>query len=90
MGFDSSTTYYTCGPDQRFGNVALNGGWAKVAKRIPNPQDKVRFLDAPLKSLDRHQGSGKEVEINIAGWSSPVARKAHNLEVVGSNPTLRI
>ena len=23
----------------------------------------------------------------IAGWSSPVARKAHNLEVVGSNPT---
>src|SRR5690348_1374540 len=22
-----------------------------------------------------------------AGWSSPVARKAHNLEVVGSNPT---
>src|SRR5262249_369143 len=21
------------------------------------------------------------------GWSSPVARKAHNLEVVGSNPT---
>jgi hypothetical protein len=25
--------------------------------------------------------------INFAGWSSPVARKAHNLEVVGSNPT---
>ena len=22
-----------------------------------------------------------------AGWSSPVAREAHNLEVVGSNPT---
>ena len=22
-----------------------------------------------------------------AGWSSMVARKAHNLEVVGSNPT---
>ena len=21
-----------------------------------------------------------------AGWSSPVAREAHNLEVVGSNP----
>ena len=24
--------------------------------------------------------------INDAGWSSPVAREAHNLEVVGSNP----
>ena len=23
---------------------------------------------------------------NAAGWSSPVAREAHNLEVVGSNP----
>jgi hypothetical protein len=24
--------------------------------------------------------------INVAGWSSPVARQAHNLKVVGSNP----
>jgi hypothetical protein len=23
----------------------------------------------------------------IAGWSSPVARQAHNLKAVGSNPT---
>ena len=23
---------------------------------------------------------------HVAGWSSPVAREAHNLEVVGSNP----
>ena len=23
---------------------------------------------------------------NVAGWSSPVAREAHNLEVTGSNP----
>ena len=23
----------------------------------------------------------------IAGWSSPAARQAHNLKVVGSNPT---
>ena len=26
---------------------------------------------------------------NTAGWSSPVARKAHNLEVAGSNPCPR-
>ena len=25
-------------------------------------------------------------EKNVAGWSSPVAREAHNLEVTGSNP----
>ena len=25
--------------------------------------------------------------IKRAGWSSPVARQAHNLKVVGSNPT---
>ena len=27
------------------------------------------------------------VNILIAGWSSQVARQAHNLKVVGSNPT---
>ncbi len=26
-------------------------------------------------------------ELGDAGWSSPVARQAHNLKVVGSNPT---
>jgi hypothetical protein len=25
--------------------------------------------------------------VKIAGWSSQVARQAHNLKVVGSNPT---
>jgi hypothetical protein len=25
--------------------------------------------------------------LHLAGWSSSVARQAHNLEVVGSNPT---
>ena len=24
--------------------------------------------------------------LNVAGWSSPVARQAHNLKVAGSNP----
>ena len=26
-------------------------------------------------------------QLNVAGWSSLVARQAHNLKVVGSNPT---
>ena len=28
-----------------------------------------------------------EASLGAAGWSSPVARQAHNLKVVGSNPT---
>ena len=34
--------------------------------------------DAADKVAPKHPG---------AGWSSPVARQAHNLKVVGSNPT---
>ena len=32
-------------------------------------------------------GALEFLEEIIAGWSSPVARQAHNLKVVGSNPT---
>ena len=35
----------------------------------------------------RLQKSGKSRNIFSAGWSSLVARRAHNPEVVGSNPT---
>ncbi len=37
-----------------------------------------------LKSPATRRTSGKRIG---AGWSSPVARQAHNLKVVGSNPT---
>ena len=32
------------------------------------------------------QREGKNKKENIAGWSSSVARRAHNPKVVGSNP----
>ena len=39
------------------------------------------MYDTLLDSMtNRHQVA------NVAGWSSPAAREAHNLEVVGSNP----
>ena len=42
---------------------------------------KFKILLAPLvKKVHSHPSS-------IAGWSSLVARQAHNLKVVGSNPT---
>ena len=31
--------------------------------------------------------NGRRFGLTVAGWSSPVARQAHNLKVVGSNPT---
>ena len=31
--------------------------------------------------------STAKLPLDVAGWSSLVAREAHNLEVVGSNPT---
>ena len=34
-----------------------------------------------------YAGHGQALGLTIAGWSSPVARQAHNLKVVGSNPT---
>src|SRR5436305_3379827 len=37
--------------------------------------------------VDRGAACGYHEIRLIAGWSSLVARKAHNLEVVGSNPT---
>lgn len=33
------------------------------------------------------RGALRRRDIGGAGWSSPVARQAHNLKVVGSNPT---
>ena len=42
-----------------------------------------REVDRPNTSTDGLRLDGTPV----AGWSSPVAREAHNLEVVGSNPT---
>ena len=37
-------------------------------------------------TLDCGAGSANLIALD-AGWSSPVARQAHNLKVVGSNPT---
>jgi len=36
--------------------------------------------------LDDPQSIGHNSGLHDAGWSSPVAREAHNLEVTGSNP----
>lgn len=44
---------------------------------------KKRFL----KKILAKKGNMGYNALNIAGWSSQVTRQAHNLEIVGSNPT---
>ena len=41
----------------------------------------------PTLSSSSLARKGEEFGPAVAGWSSPVARQAHNLKVVGSNPT---
>ena len=41
------------------------------------------------KTLDKHESvryNNNTLKDNIAGWSSSVARRAHNPKAVGSNP----
>ena len=42
------------------------------------------YIKRNLKFRPSHEGPSRYYI--AAGWSSPVAREAHNLEVVGSNP----
>jgi uncharacterized membrane protein YhaH (DUF805 family) len=50
----------------------------------PGRPQKRSFEDGQTKSPGCPAGASRNVD---AGWSSPVARQAHNLKVVGSNPT---
>src|SRR5208282_4764392 len=56
---------------------------------LPHPAAEESVAARPAKpptlSPTRPQWNG--LRPSIAGWSSPVARQAHNLKVVGSNPT---
>ena len=54
----------------------------RKAERPPGPPDKAGGSQAG-KCQRRRLRSNE----SVAGWSSPVARQAHNLKVVGSNPT---
>jgi hypothetical protein len=65
----------------------LPGGGSPCARPSPLPGAIRSRLDGVLYNR-RLTVSGKAAILStvIAGWSSPVARQAHNLKVVGSNP----
>jgi hypothetical protein len=55
---------------------------------LPSQEASGRDRSAPNTRWPVHFRSGfsKAVQRFNAGWSSPVARQAHNLKVIGSNP----
>ena len=49
---------------------------------LKRPPQNVSLNTIPMAS-ERRKATGQK---SVAGWSSPVARQAHNLKVAGSNP----
>ena len=56
-----------------------HGGRIRAGGPVSNARQKMACAGRGLVHYYEHFGN--------AGWSSPVARQAHNLKVVGSNPT---
>src|ERR1700704_6019279 len=55
---------------------------------LPSQEASGRNRSAPLGvgQIRSRSGFFEGAQRFIAGWSSPVARQAHNLKVIGSNP----
>jgi hypothetical protein len=62
---------------------------ALIERARENPFIIQNAAEQPSKVVGRFLFSidSSRIEVGGAGWSSPVARQAHNLKVVGSNPT---
>jgi hypothetical protein len=70
-----------CRKDRAFRPFETSG-YAQSKRLVVNPfPHKLRKTTCTYQKL-RHYSSSRW----IAGWSSPVARQAHNLKVTGSNP----
>src|SRR5215831_3926115 len=69
-------------PNSAVKTLSAHGTAAQAAEEsVAARPDKPSSLSLPL---DRNRW---KFGLTVAGWSSPVARQAHNLKVVGSNPT---
>jgi hypothetical protein len=57
-------------------------------RRNSEAEPRLRLISyRPQARLVEYRSGSTESEAHVAGWSSLVARRAHNPEVVGSNPT---
>src|ERR1700679_1718751 len=68
-------------------NCSLQCGAARLRHRRSWLQSEILFRLPSRSRTVRLQKKGESRTIYDAGWSSLVARRAHNPEVVGSNPT---
>ena len=72
-------------------NLEKTPAYLSTMKRIPSEQKRPEGRQASKPTGKRPLASssppGGRPQKSVAGWSSPVARQAHNLKVVGSNPT---
>jgi hypothetical protein len=59
---------------------------ARLAPRAPRPRGKTVVRRAPQPRPRHPEPAPNGANPPNAGWSSPVARQAHNLKVTGSNP----
>src|SRR5438034_6119236 len=60
---------------------------AGIAQLVEHNLAKVGVAGSSPVSRSRKMGRWADGQYTVAGWSSLVARRAHNPEVVGSNPT---
>ena len=62
-------------------------GLVSLQMRLTWRFDDAMRSRASQSAVKQAQAATRSFGIGDAGWSSPVARQAHNLKVVGSNPT---
>ena len=58
---------------------------ARESRSLPGQKSQYRIMFSVSSFLSDLKSKFRAADIN-AGWSSPVARQAHNLKVAGSNP----
>ena len=71
-------------PNSAVKTLCAHGTAAQAAEELVAARPAKPPTLSPPSSAARN---GQGFRSTIAGWSSPVARQAHNLKVVGSNPT---
>ena len=72
------------GPQRRMVH-AKSAGHTNPSINTTSPSGVTKSASTPVLAV--FLSLNQETKHSDAGWSSPVARQAHNLKVVGSNPT---
>jgi hypothetical protein len=58
----------------------------KPWRGLEQPRSPAEGTDFEDEQTQRYRAAAGHLQKSVAGWSSPVARQAHNLKAAGSNP----